>query len=293
MASLFQQLQTFFSSQTFFPTNLLVFLPHSYKRVGHVAIINLPDLLVPYKDVIGFQILSFLHPSIRTVARFVKPIGGVTRQPSVEWLAGDTSFETVHTELGTKFVINPQEIMLSAGNHFERKRLIEFVTNLHSSDLVLLDMFSCIGNLTLPLIKNTTSCKFIFLEINPVAVRYLRKSLNVNKIDPTRYTIYEGDNRLTCPQNVADIVIMGYFGIDEEQLRCAIKSLNVSKNDCWLFIHDTGFLNSESTVFNQFRTLVDQNPVWYLESFEKIIVKSIGPGVGHWVFQTHLRNTNL
>ena len=266
MVSLFQQLQSFFSTQPSFPTNLLSLLPHSYKRVGHVALVNLPDPLIPFKELIGQQLLSFLHPSIRTVARFVKPIDGVTRQPSVEWLAGDPDFETVHTEHGTIFVLNPTEIMLSAGNHNERKRLVEFVQALSSQDLVILDMFTCIGNLTLPLINHTSSTKFIFLEINPIAVRYLRKSLEKNKINPSRYSILEGDNRLTCPANVADVVIMGYFGIDFTQLQCALNSLNTKRSECWLFIHDTVFLNAESSVMNHFSTLLESHPTWKLDS---------------------------
>lgn len=290
MVSLFQQLQNFFSTQPSFPTDLLSFLPHSYKRVGHVALINLPDTLIPFKELIGQQLLSFLHPSIRTVARFVKSIDGVTRQPTVEWLAGDTNFETVHTEHGTKFVLNPSELMLSAGNHYERKRLIEFVHALADQDLVILDMFACIGNLTLPLINHTSSTKFIFLEINPIAVQYLRKSLIKNKIDPSRYSIFEGDNRLTCPSDVADIVVMGYFGIDLTQLQCALASLNTKRSECWLFIHDTGFLDAESKVMSLFSSLLASHSTWKLDSVTKNIVKSIGPGVQHWVFDCHLLN---
>lgn len=290
MVKLFHQLQSIFSSNYQLSPDQLSLLPHSYKRVGHVAIINIPEPLLPFKEALGSEMLTILHPSIKTIAYFAKPIGGVTRQPTVKWLAGSTDFETVHLEHGTSFCINPQKIMLSAGNHFERKRFIEFIQNYDTSDFVVLDMFSCVGNLTLPVIKHTSFTKFIFLELNPVAVEYLRKSLIRNKIPSDRFTIFEGDNRSTCPHNVADVVSMGFFGIDHEQLVCALQSLNTSKQQAWIFIHDTGFLDATSTVLEDFKTLITSHPHWTLAEVHKIVVKSIGPGVEHWVFETRLVN---
>ena len=288
MAKLFQQLQEFFSSDPSFNSELLSLLPHSYKRVGHVAIINLHDMLLDFKTSIGQVLLDILQPSIRTIARFSKPISGVTRQPDIEWLAGDPSFETIHSELNTKFCINPQKVMLSAGNHFERKRLLSVIQDKCDSRFVVLDMFSCVGNLSLPLIKNTSDCSFIFLELNPVAVSYLSQSLKLNKIPPDRYTILQGDNRTICPVNVADFVLMGYFDIDQVQLQCALRSLNRSKRECWIQIHDTGNLDARSTVIIDFKSILSSNPFWKLDSLTKHIVKSIGPGLEHWVFDCHL-----
>ena len=288
MVKLFHQLQTIFSTQYSLTPDQLSLLPHSYKRVGHVAIINLPEPLVPIKDALGSELLTILHPSIRTVARFVRPIGGVTRKPSVEWLAGETNFETVHLEHGTAFCINPKKLMLSAGNHFERKRFIDFVSQHDAKDFVVLDMFSCVGNLTLPVIKHTSLAKFIFLELNPIAVSYLKQSLICNKIDSDRYTVLEGDNRQTCPRNVADVVSMGFFGIDREQLSCALASLNHSKTETWILLHDSGFLDADSSVLTEFQSLVQSQEYWSIATISKVIVKSIGPGVQHWLFEIRL-----
>ena len=288
MPKLFLQLLDALSGQASVDPSLLSLLPRSYKRIGHIAIFNLHESLLPYKELIGQTTLTLLPPSIRTVARFVRPIDGTTRKPSIEWLAGDTNFETVHLEHHTKFCINPQELMLSAGNHFERKRIIDFISPLASPDFVVLDMFSCIGNLSLPLLNLVPDLRIIFLELNPVAVKYLRKSLVVNKIDSVRYTILEGDNHLTCPSNVADFVIMGYFGIDVDQLTNALNALNTSKQEGWIQIHDSCFINQESTVFEKFQHIILKHPMWSLNSFEKHIIKSIGPSFQHIVFDCHL-----
>lgn len=288
MPKLFLQLLDALSGQASVDPSLLSLLPRSYKRVGHIAIFNLHESLIPYKDLIGQTTLTLLPPSLRTVARFVRPIDGVTRKPSLEWLAGDTNFETVHLEHHTKFCINPQELMLSAGNHFERKRIIDFITPLASPDFVVLDMFSCVGNLSLPLLNLVPDLRIIFLELNPVAIKYLRKSLAINKIDPARYTIFEGDNHLTCPQNIANFVIMGYFGIDPDQLRKALNALNIKKSEGWIQIHDSCFVNSNSVVFHEFNKILSEQSVWKLSSSDKHIIKSIGPSFQHIVFDCHL-----
>ena len=86
---------------------------------------------------------------------------------------------------------------------------------------------------------------------------------------------------------------MGFFGIDHEQLLCALHSLNTSKKEAWILIHDTGFLDATSTVLEDFKTLVTSNSHWALADINKIVVKSIGPGVEHWVFETHLVNNSF
>lgn len=289
MPKLFHLLITSLTNQQIpINTDLFSYLPHSYKRVGHIAIINLHEKLLEFKTPIAEALLDILNPPIKTIARFVKPIDGVTRKPTLEWLAGEQNFETVHIEHGTKFCINPQELMFSAGNHFERKRMIDFISSLPLEKVAVLDMFSCIGNLSLPLIKHVPKVNLVFLEINPVAISYLQQSLDKNHIDPTRYSIIEGDNHATTPENVANIVFMGYFGIDSQQLRNALSSLLLTALEGWIFIHDTGSISGSSSVLKKFEQIVQQDSHWSLESAPKHVVKSIGPAYEHWVFDCHL-----
>lgn len=289
MPKLFHLLITSLTNQQIaIDADLFSYLPRSYKRVGHIAIINLNEKLLDFKQPIADTLLELLSPSIKTIARFVKSIDGVTRKPTLEWLAGEQNFETTHVEHGTKFCINPQVLMLSAGNHHERRRLLDFIDNLPLDHVTVLDMFACIGNLSLPLITHVPKADLIFLEINPVAVKYLRQSLISNNIESSRYTIFEGDNHSTCPVNVADVVVMGYFGVDEQQLSNAIASLRIGQSDGWLFIHDIGSIQAESTVIATFRKLIDQSTIWDLVSVEKHVVKSIGPSFEHWVFDCHV-----
>lgn len=294
MPKLFHLLITSLTNQQIpIEADLFSYLPRSYKRVGHIAIINLHEKLLGFKTPIAEALLELLNPPIKTIARFVKPIDGVTRKPTLEWLAGDKNFETIHNEHGTRFCINPQKLMFSAGNHFERKRLIDFISSLPLDKVTVLDMFSCIGNLSLPLIRHIPKVNMIFLEINPVAVTYLKQSLTKNHINQSRFTLFEGDNHVTTPKNIANIVLMGYFGIDSQQLHNAISSLLLSAQEGWIFIHDTGSINGSSSVLADFEEIVQQNPHWNLKNVQKHIVKSIGPAYEHWVFDCHLVRSSL
>ena len=82
---------------------------------------------------------------------------------------------------------------------------------------------------------------------------------------------------------------MGYFGIDEVQLQKAIRALNENNEDCWLMIHDIGNIDSESSVIGHFKRIINKNQIWKLDSVKKHIIKTIGPGLEHWVFDCNVR----
>jgi tRNA G37 N-methylase Trm5 len=291
--SLYSKLFSHLKKNSDIDSNLLTLLPRSYKRVGHIALINLDDRLLIYKTEIGEAMLLFLSSSIQTIARFTKPIKGMERKPSIEVIAGNSSLDTIHIEHNTKFFLNPAKLMLSAGNHNERKRIIDFISSLENKNLVVLDMFACVGNLSLPVANYIKKCRVIALEINPLAIKYLKKSLELNKLPEDKYKVILGDNRQITPQNIADIVIMGYFQIDELQLEKAIQALNTRKDQCWLMVHDTGSANSDSIVIEKLKSKIESNKHWELKSIEKHIIKSIGPRFEHWVFDCCIQHKTM
>lgn len=268
---------------------LLSKLPRSYKRVGHVALVNLDTTLLPWKHEVGEALLAVVSRSIRTVARFIQPIHGQIRTPSVEWLAGDPSFATVHKEHGTLYALDAQKLMFSAGNHFERHRVSEFVSQLPMSIPVVLDMFACVGNLSLAMAVQNPRTQVIALELNPEAINLLRKSVELNGIGISRFRVVGGDNRLTCPSNVADLVILGYFGVDEQQLRLAVHALR-SEVGGWLMLHDISGLDEKSPAMQCLEnTVLAANPDWMLVQVKRRKIKSIGASFVHWVFDCEVR----
>lgn len=262
-------------------------LPRSYKRIGHIAIINLHQELLKWKITIAEAMLNLL-PSIKTIARFKKPISGEMRQPSIEWIAGSQSFETIHKELNTLFVINAEKLMLSSGNHYERKRIIKTIQNSNINSPVILDMFACVGNLSLPIIKYIPNAKIIAIEINPNAVHYLMKSISKNNYKKEQFDVLLGDNRIICPTNNADFVILGYFEVDRKQIVAALDGLK-NKEGGILFLHDVTNLKSESSTFNLLKEIIRSQNHWEIKKVISRKVKSIGPSTIHYVFDCEIR----
>ena len=162
------------------PDNLLSFLPRTYKRVGHVALIFVPPLLQQYKYILGKTILEIIRASgFKTVAEITHGIDGMLRTPHIQILAGLPTTETDHKELHCLFYLDAADLMFSAGNHGERKRLIEWtqkylIEHPDKHPVQILDMFACVGNLSLPLATNLNDVKIFALELNKNAIQYLR-----------------------------------------------------------------------------------------------------------------------
>jgi tRNA wybutosine-synthesizing protein 2 len=210
------------------PAQLHEELPRKWSRVGSVAILNLEADLMPFRLLIGESVLEILSRNqIRTVAARISPPTEVTRLPSLEVIAGSHQTTTVHRELGCVFNIDPLKVTFSPGNHFERLRLIRETR----SDSCLVDMFSCVGNLSLAPAVHNQSLRVFGVEINPIAFDFLRMNVRANKVED-RFTCIVGDNRVVTPSNVADRVILGFWGSDAKQMEAAVGSLKQDTGGC-------------------------------------------------------------
>jgi tRNA wybutosine-synthesizing protein 2 len=259
------------------PASLIPLLPHRWKRVGTVAILELKPELLQWKHNIGEIYLSSLE-EIQTIAHKIGITTTIKRQPNFEVLAGKKETITLHKELGCKFWIDPLKLTFSNGNHAERQRMITISIN-HEK---IIDMFACVGNLSLPIAVHNTTAKIIGIEINSDAYRLLVKNVQENKL-MDRYKPILGDNREKTPENWANRVIMGYFAVDHDQIATALASLKQHKGGT---IHIHGLSGSQQpsdwqgvvtslvkNSFSHFRVCTSQ----------KRIVKSVAPGILHFV----------
>ncbi len=179
-------------------------LPDKWEKIGTVVTIKLPDELKDYQDIIGKTYQEVLR--CKTVLNDRGGISGVYRKPIVKILSGDRITETIHTEHGIRFKIDPQKIMFSSGNMAERKRMATISNN---SETVV-DLFAGIGYFTLPIAVYSQPKKIFACEINPIAYRYLCANIVLNHVTGIIEPLC-GDNRKTAPKNCADRVILGYL----------------------------------------------------------------------------------
>lgn len=276
MPSFYQNLTEFLeinSSNSVELLKLVSFLPRSWKRIGTIAIISLKKQLLPYKYIIGESILELVkNNKIKTVMYNVDYISGEYRKPSLEYLAGEETTITMHIESKTKFLIDISKIMFSAGNHYERLRMLEITPREQKNTIV--DMFACVGNLSLIIAKNRPLAKIIGIEKNPEAFKYLKESIKLNKLSNYESILSDNRSKDIVKPFIADRVILGYFVPDIEQIGIALTFL--SKNGGILHIHDVIERNGTSEMLKIVETeLHTKRPDLTINKHEIIKIKSI------------------
>jgi tRNA wybutosine-synthesizing protein 2 len=95
--------------------------------------------------------------------------------------------------------------MFSAGNFAERVRM----STIGSNERVL-DMFSGIGQLSIPIAVHAFPQSIVAIELNSVAYRYLRQNIRLNNVEGIVQPIL-GNCAHVTPNAQFDRVIMGHF----------------------------------------------------------------------------------
>jgi len=191
------------------PSDMVNRLPHKWEKIGTILTIKLPDELKQYQEIIGNVYREVL--SCTTVLNDIGGISGMYREPVVKVISGSSKTETIHSENGIRFKVDPQRIMFSSGNMVERRRMAT-VSNCYET---VVDLFAGIGYFTLPMAVHCKPKKIFACEINPVAYRYLCANVVLNQVTDIVEPRW-GDNRNTAPKDCADRVILGY--LQEPQL---------------------------------------------------------------------------
>lgn len=200
------------------PSYLMDRLPDKWEKIGTVVTITLPDELKQHQEIIGQAYREVLD--CKTVLNETGGISGVYRKPVVEVISGDKKTETIHTENGIRFKMDPQRIMFSSGNMAERRRM----ATISNSCETVVDLFAGIGYFSLPIAVYSKSKKIFACEINPIAYRYLCANVVLNHVTDIVEPLL-GDNRKTAPKDCADRVILGYLHESQTFLTVALECL--------------------------------------------------------------------
>jgi tRNA G37 N-methylase Trm5 len=280
----FEQIKLLIQKQNFLPEALISRLPKRWRRVGSIGILELPTAILPWKDQIGKSYLEILT-EFTTIIRKTGTTTTTIRTPAFEILAGQQNTVTLHKELGSKFWVDALQLTFSSGNHMERQRLINIVEEGEN----VIDMFACVGNLSIPISVHHTECKVIGIEINQYAYSFLEKNIIENKLK-SRYKAILGDNQEKTPKNYSDRVLMGFFELSQRQLEVAIASLKQDKGG---IIHTHG-LTTVKNPFDwraQIKTIIEKSyPNFEMKTAKKHVIKSVAPGVHHFVDDIMISN---
>ncbi|MGZ4864728.1 MAG: class I SAM-dependent methyltransferase [Halobacteriota archaeon] len=177
-------------------------LPRGWQILGDLVLVNIPTKIVHLKHEIGDALLD-LYPRCKS-ALWDKGVRGTLRTPEVEVIAGSGT-KTVHKENHCKFALDARRVMFSAGNFAERVRM----STVGSNERVL-DMFSGIGQLSIPIAVHARPQSIVAIELNSVAFCYLRQNIRLNNVDRIVRPVL-GNCANIGPSAQFDRVIMGHF----------------------------------------------------------------------------------
>ena len=160
------------------PETLIRYVPRSFDLVGHIAIIEVPEELRSYEDLIG-QALMEIHKNVKTVLAKKTGIAGMFRLRDYRLVAGENQTETIHKEYGCRFLLDVKKTYFSprlAEEHFR-------VSNLVGKGEVVVDMFTGVGPFSILIAKKVKDDKVYAVDINPYAIMYLKKNIELNRVE--------------------------------------------------------------------------------------------------------------
>ncbi|MCX6821241.1 MAG: class I SAM-dependent methyltransferase family protein [Candidatus Aenigmarchaeota archaeon] len=156
--------------------------PKSYDIIGSkekaVAIVEISDELKDQEKEIAEEILK-THKNVKSVLKKTSERKGVFRTRNYEFLLGDKNTEVIHIEHGCKLKLDPQKVYFSSREGTERLRISGIVKPKET----ILVMFAGIGPYPIMIAKKQPKVKkIISIEINPMAVEYMKENIRLNRI---------------------------------------------------------------------------------------------------------------
>jgi len=146
--------------------------------VGDIAVIKVPEALLPKKHIIAEALLSSLK-NLRTVLLQTTPVRGEYRLRGLEVVAGEPKFETIHKEHGCLYKVNLSTAYFTPRLSAERLR----VANLVKEGEVIINMFAGVGPYSILIAKKVKDVKVYSIDNNPEAYRYMLENIKLNKVE--------------------------------------------------------------------------------------------------------------
>ncbi|MDH5447967.1 MAG: class I SAM-dependent methyltransferase family protein [Candidatus Bathyarchaeota archaeon] len=247
----------------------------SYDVIGDIAVIRVPEQLLPLSETIA-EALMQQHKHVKAVWQQSSPVSGDFRLRKLEWVAGEKKTETIHKEHGCLFKVDIKECYFSPRLAFERMR----IANLVEDNEVVVNMFAGVGCYSIIIAKHSKATKVYSIDINPVAVRYVRENVLLNKVIDKVMPI-EGNARTIIERtlkNMADRVLMPLPERAYEYLDSAFSA--VKPQGGWIHYYDFEHAGKEEDPIEKVKAKVEeklqQQKVNFELSFSRI-VRQTGP----------------
>lgn len=164
--------------------NPLTQVPGAYELIGNIAIIDQHEENAPEIAKVLLQ-----HKNIKTIFQATSAVCGEYRTRELLFIAGKQQTETIYRENGCRYLLDVTQVYFTPRLSTERIRIADRVKN---GDKVV-DMFAGIGPFSILIAKRFPGAHVIAVDKNPVAIKYLRENVRLNKLK--NIEIREGDAR--------------------------------------------------------------------------------------------------
>eukprot|EP01083_Nonionella_stella_P042578 114959_1 len=218
---------------------------------------------------------------------------GIKRESGVQILYDPNGKQGVvkHRENRIWYQFNVTQIMFSSGNLTEKIRMGQLA---QPTDVVL-DLYAGIGYFTLSFLIHA-KVQFVYCcEINKNSIQSLKRNMMLNKIDPNRYRILEGDNAKTTVDviNKVDRVNLGLLPSSEAGWIPAIRALKPSGGVMHIHHnvhcdHKQQFLDYMVEKIKQIIQSYDDKKHWNIQILHCEHVKWYAPKISHTVVDVEL-----
>ncbi|XP_076169881.1 tRNA (guanine(37)-N(1))-methyltransferase [Ptiloglossa arizonensis] len=162
-------------------------VPTSYSLVGHIVHLNLRDMHLPYKTIIGQVFLDTISIA-RTVVNKMNTIDTTFRHFTMEILAGDKDTITVTKENGYTYEFDFSQVYWNPRLSTEHTNLIKLM----KCNDTLYDVFAGVGPFAIPAAR--IGIKVFANDLNPASYKWLQKNAVTNKVK-TNFKSFNMDGR--------------------------------------------------------------------------------------------------
>ena len=148
---------------------------HTFDSIGDIAVFDDQEELRTYEHAIAEAFLA-TQKHFKTVLAKTGALEGEFRTRQYRLLAGEPTTETLHKEHGLFFYLDLSKVFFSPRLATERRR----VASLVKEGEVIIDMFCGVGPFSLCICKYASPSRIYAIDLNPDAVRYLKKNIEKN-----------------------------------------------------------------------------------------------------------------
>ncbi|HOD89513.1 MAG TPA: class I SAM-dependent methyltransferase family protein [archaeon] len=168
------------------PKQIVSQIPRAYDIVGDIIITNIKkDIAKKYKKQIGESYLE-IHKNIKVVLNKKEEHKGVYRTQKMEFLYGEKRKETILKENNCLIKVDVEKVFFSPRLANERKRISELVKPNEKVGV----FFAGVGPFALTIAKNKNVKEIVAIELNPLAIKYLKENIKINKLENKIIPVY-------------------------------------------------------------------------------------------------------